>query len=281
MVCRFILGEYTIPEFNDKIRQIIEGQAQSLPTPISFSNAMTKLVSVALDLLNYNEGKDLLRYKVAGLVVFDCLIDVNDEIMPERKIEIANHICKVLENDKLPFGINETILRTASSSIGHFARVATNTEAEFLQNYYYPLAQKLLQDTRSEAHRLAGVLVLAQLAQNVPTLIFSKRKILFNALWDVISDKSAVVRQAASVAFECSLQVISQRESMAEYVRNACRQIEQGLSSSIPEKNLGALQILDIILSGSVISLAELFALIRDQVQELIWKFFQKKDAKD
>lgn len=281
LVFRFILGEYTIPEFNDKIRQIIEGQAQSLPTPISFSNAMTKLVSVALDLLNYNEGKDLLRYKVAGLVVFDCLIDVNDEIMPERKIEIANHICKVLENDKLPFGINETILRTASSSIGHFARVATNTEAEFLQNYYYPLAQKLLQDTRSEAHRLAGVLVLAQLAQNVPTLIFSKRKILFNALWDVISDKSTVVRQSASVAFECSLQVISQRESMAEYVRNACRQIEQGLSSSIPEKNLGALQILDIILSGSVISLAELFALIRDQVQELIWKFFQKKDAKD
>lgn len=278
---RFVQGEFSIPEYNDKVRGIIEGQAQTLPTPISFSSAMTKLVSVALELLNYNEGKDILRYKVAGLVVFDCLIDVNDEIMPERKIEIANHICKVLENDKLPFTINETILRTAAASIGHFARVATNTEAEFLQNYYYPLAQKLLQDVRSEAHRLAGVLVLAQLAQNVPTLIFSKRKILFNVLWDVISDKSAIVRQSASIAFECSMQVISQRESMAEYVRNAFRQIEQGLSSTIHEKNLGALQILDTLLSGSVITLAELFSLIREQVQELIWKFFQKKDSKD
>lgn len=57
---------------------------------------MTRLVSSALDLLNINDTKqDLIKYKIAGLIIFDCLIDVSDEIMPERRIEIANHICKV------------------------------------------------------------------------------------------------------------------------------------------------------------------------------------------
>lgn len=242
---------------------------------------MTKLVTTGLDLLNYVDAKDTIRYKLAGLIIFDCLIDVSDEIVPERRIEIANHICKVLENDKIPITANEIILRTAALSIGHFARVASNTEAEFLQNYYYPLAQKLVTDSRSDCHRLAGVLIFAQLAQNVPTLIFSKRKILFNALWDVITDHNRVIREAAAVAFESSLQVISQRESMADYVKASLRQIENGLNAGVSDKILGALLIFEVFLNGNVINLTDLQLLVRDQVQEVIWKVFQRKDSRD
>lgn len=136
-------------------------------------------------------------------------------------------------------------------------------------------------DTRSEAHRFAGVLILAQLAQHVPNLIFAKRKTLFNPLWDVLSDRNPVVRTAAATALEFSLQVISQRESMSEYIRSAVRQVDTGVSSNNSEKVIGGLIILDTVLGGSVVSLSELHTILKDQVQDLIWKVMQKKDFRD
>eukprot|EP01031_Cornospumella_fuschlensis_P036354 gene36354-44100_t len=211
-IVRYLNGEYGSEELAVKIRQIIEDQSQHLPTQIAFSNLMTKFVASGLDLLNVADSKEPIKYKIAGLTIFDCLLDVNDEIMPERRIEIANHICKVLENDKLSLATSEIVLKTASSSIGHFARVASSTEVEFLQNFYYPLALKLIVDSRSDGHRYAGAIILTQLANFSPALIFSKRKVLFNVIWDAVCDKNKTVRQAAATTLEASLQVISQRE---------------------------------------------------------------------
>lgn len=249
---------------------------------------MTKFVGNGLDLLNHNDSKEPVKYKIAGLTIFDCLLDVNDEIMPERRIEIANHIGKVLETDKLPLMVNEIILRTASLSIGHFARVASTTEVEFLQNYFYPLAMKLIGDRRSDSHRFAGALILTQLAHFSPALIFSKRKVLFNVIWEAVCDKNKTVRAAAATSLEASLQVISQREAMSDYVKSALKQIDIGFtsttSSSTAEKILGSLIILDTLMSGTIVTFTELYNTLRQQgvsVQDIIWKVIQRKDWSD
>jgi FKBP12-rapamycin complex-associated protein len=245
---------------------------------------MSKLTVNGLELLNYNEGKDLIRYKIAGLIIFDCLLDVNDEYMPERRIEIANHICKVLENDKLPLVVNELVLRTASAAIGHFARVATTVEAEFLQNSYFSLSMKLIGNNKSDSHRFSGALILTHLAINAPALIFSKRKMLFTVIWDVVSDKSSMVRSAATGALEASLQVISQRESMTDYISSAIKQLDVGFSSNMAEKIIGSLTILDTIIGGVIVNVSDLYNTIRlsgTQIQEIIWKVLQRKDWRD
>ncbi len=271
-------------ELTKQVKAIIEYQSQNLPSQVAFSNLMSKLVNSGLDLLNYHDSKDLLRHKLAGLVIFDCLLDVNDDIMPERRIEISNHICKVLENDKLPLLANEIVLRTASAAIGHFARVATTVEAEFLQNFYFPLSLKLIGNNKSDSHRFSGALILTHLAINSPSLIFSKRKMLFNVIWDIVSDKNIMVRVAATATLEASLQVISQRESMFDYIKSAIKQLDVGFGSNLAEKIVGSLTILDTIIGGVVVNVTDLHAAIRQQgwqVQDIIWKVLQRKDSRD
>lgn len=278
------MAEIDSAELTKRVKTIIEYQSQNLPSQVAFSTLMSKLVNNSLDLLNYNEGKDLFRYKIAGLVIFDCLLDVNDEIMPERRIEISNHICKLLENDKLPLQMNESVLRTASAAIGHFARVATTVEAEFLQNFYFPLSLKLIGNIRSESHRFSGALILTHLAANSPALIFSKRKMLFSVIWDIVSDKNAMVRTAATAALEASLQVISQRESMSDYIKSAIKQLDVGFASNMAEKIIGSLTILDTIVGGVVVNFTDLYNAIRQQgaqIQDIIWKVLQRKDWRD
>jgi hypothetical protein len=284
LINKFLAVEDNAAETAKKIKILVEEQAQYLPTQIAFSSLMSKFVICALDLLNFSDPRDLVKYKIAGLIVFDCLLDVNDEITPERRIEIANHICKVLENDKIPLSANELIIRTASQCIGHFGRIASTNEIEFLQNFCFPLALKLLADSRSESHRFSGAVILTQLAQNTPALIFAKRKTLFNVIWDIVSDKNPLVRTSASEALESSLQLISQREAMAEYIVMALRQMDAGFVANNTEKAIGGLIILDIIVRGTVVSVSELHAIMKTQnvqFQDLIWKVFQRKDARD
>ena len=261
---------------------MIEDQSQHLPSQTAFSNLMTRLAGNGLDLLNH-DTRDT-RFKVAGLSVLDCLLDVNDEIMPERRIEIVNHLRKVFENDKSPLENNIIVIRAAALSIGHFARIASAQEIEFLQNFYLPFAFKLLGNNRSESQRFAGALILTQLAINSPSLLFARRKLLFSAIWEVVSDKNATVRGAAAEVLEVAFHLVSQRESLTEYLVIALQQIETGFKENTSEKVIGSLLIIDMIVGGAVLTNAELQNMIRDQnleAQEIIWKVLQRKDSRD
>ena len=261
---------------------MIEDQSQHLPSQTAFSNLMTRLAGNGLDLLNH-ETRDT-RFKIAGLSVLDCLLDVNDEIMPERRIEIVNHLRKVFENDKLAIETNIIVIRAAACSIGHFARIASAQEIEFLQNFYLPFAFKLLGNSRSESQRFAGAIVLTQLAINSPSLIFARRKLLFSAIWDAVSDKNATVRGAAAEVLEVAFHLVSQRESLTEYLVIALQQIETGFKENTSEKVIGSLLIIDMIVGGAVLTNSELQTMIRSQnleAQEIIWKVLQRKDSRD
>jgi hypothetical protein len=156
----------------------------------AFSELLNQFVATSLDLLNYSGSQDTSKCKLAGLIVFDCLLDVNDDIKPERRFEIANHLCKILENDKLPLSLNEAVLRTASVSVGHFVKIASRTEVDHFGGIAFQLALKLIADQRSEQHRFAGALILSQLSSNAPAFMFIRRQTIFSVIWDLVCDKS-------------------------------------------------------------------------------------------
>jgi serine/threonine-protein kinase mTOR len=267
-------------DISHKMRLAIEAEAQNLPSQM-FSNFISRLVSSGINLLNY-DLKDS-RYRIVGLVVLDCLLDINDEIMAERRVEIANQLRKVLENEKQNIEVTGDVIRKASESIGHLARVASTTEIEFL-DFYVTKSIEWLSPRRSDANKFSAVLILTQLATNSPALIFMKRKNFFTVIWEMIFDRNFLIREAAAGSLNAVMLLVSQRESTDEYIRLALHQIEIGCNSTYGEKIHGFLLIFDCLLSVSVIPSMELLNTIRNvnmRLQDLFWEVLQRKDSRD
>lgn len=264
------------------MRLAIEEQSQHLPSQM-FSNLISRMVESGISLLNYDLRDS--QYRIVGLMVLDCLLDISDEIMPERRIEIANQLRKVLENDKQNLEANANVLRIAAECIGHLARVASTTEIEFLQDFYVTNAIKWLGDMRSEARRFSGVLILTQLAINSPALIFVKRKVYFGVIWDVITDKISIIREAAAESLQAAMVVISQRENTDEYLRLSLNQLESSFVSTTSNDRVhGAMLIFSILLNSSIVPSNELLNTIRNvnlRLQDLFWEVLQRKDSRD
>jgi serine/threonine-protein kinase mTOR len=278
---RLYYDEEPAAEVSRKMLQAIEDQAQNLPSHM-LSNLISRMVETGINLLNH-DPKDS-QYRIVGLVVLDCLLDVNDEIMAERRIEIANQLRKVLENDKQNIDATGNVLRKAADSIGHLARVASTTEIELLQEIFVANAMKWLSNQRPDAQKFSGSLIIAQLAINSPALIYMKRKQYFGAIWEVIFDRNGLVREAASESLDAAIVLVSQRENTDEYIRIALHQIEIGFNSTAAEKVHGALLIFNSLLASGAIPSTELLNTIRNvsmQLQDLFWDVLQRKDHKD
>lgn len=112
--------------------------------------------------------------------------------------------------------------------------------------------------------------------------MYVRRQSIFTVIWDLVCDKSPKVRDAAAEALTAGLQVVSQRETMEEYLQQALIQINAGFYANTLEKNLSSLVIMDIIVNG-VISAQDLYNSIvaTDLVDDLIWKALQRRESKD
>ena len=280
-MCSLYYDEEPTAEVSRKMLQAIEDQAQNLPSHM-LSNLLSRMVETGINLLN-NDMKDS-RYRIVGLVVLDCLLDVNDEIMAERRIEIANQLRKVLENDKQNIETTGNVLRKAADSIGHLARVASTTEIELLQEIFLTNALKWLSSQRLDSQKFSGSLIIAQLAKNSPALIYMKRKVYFTCIWDIVFDRNSLVREAASESLDAVIALVSQRESTDEYTRLCLHQVEIGFNSTAAEKVHGALLIFNSLLASGVIPPEELLNTIRNvgmRLQDLIWDVLQRKDHRE
>ena len=260
-----------------------EQQAQLASSPHDFSKLMTQFYQCGLDLLNSNDPTNPSRFKLAGVIVLDSLLDVNDDVKLERKFEIANYLCKVLENDRPPLSANEIVLRQAASTVGHYVRNANRSEIDHFGNLAFSTASKLMMEARSESRRFAGALIISVLATNAPVFIFNRRQELFTVLWSLVCDKNPKVRVSAGEALESSLQTMSQGTSMSEYVQHALFHIDSGFASnSSAEKSIGSMIILDILVNG-VVSASDIYneIIASNLDDDLIWKILQRKDSKD
>ena len=246
-----------------KLVDTIEDHSRHLSDPKDFLDLLTELTESGYELLNQTE----ISWKIAGIVVLDCLLDLEDDlqivtagaIMSTRRINIANSLRdKVLENHKIGLEAGNVVLREVALSIGHLARVATPGELEHLDRVYYPVAMRMLSTLTSDFDRLGGTLIIKELAINAPTLVFSKRKPIFQALSAAVSEKSHIVREAAADALKATLLIVSQREGMVEWISMCLKLVDDGLASEKSEVIIGVLLLLDIVIGGVVVPVQEL-----------------------
>jgi hypothetical protein len=99
---RYLTTDEDISDLSLAIKKMIQEQSQQQLTQAAFSSLIAKFLGVGQDLLNYNDPKDAIKYKLAGLAMFDCILEVNDDAFPQKRIEICNMIFKLLKNEKLP-----------------------------------------------------------------------------------------------------------------------------------------------------------------------------------
>ncbi|RKP11235.1 armadillo-type protein, partial [Piptocephalis cylindrospora] len=99
-----------------------------------------------------------------------------------------------------------------SVGIGHLARAGGTLRSEFVE-FEVRRALEWLQGDRNESRRHAAVLILKELADNAPTLIYGYVPQYLDSIWTAFRDTKVVIRNGAAEALMSCLQIILKRES--------------------------------------------------------------------
>ena len=105
-------------------------------------------------------------------------------------------------------------LATAARVLGHLARVRGSMAAESVERELLRSLEWLEhpQDLEPARHRHAACLVITELAENAPTLLFVHIREVFGHLWTAVREARLAVREAAARALRACLRVVGQRE---------------------------------------------------------------------
>ena len=260
------IGEGSTPKSYEaeakNLNNVIEDYKRHLPSQKDFSELITNLTTSGYDLINTSD----IKQKLVGIAILDCLLEVDDTIVPDRRVAIGNYMGTILNFDRTTIDASATVFRAAAASVGHLARIASTPEdTSYIDTYYIFLVSRFIKDTKSECHRFAGCLILTQLAINSSALIVAKYTQLLPSLQELMTDRVPQIREEASHALQECLHVVSQREEMAGYLRSALTSIDSGFGSTQSEKIIGSLLLLDIIIGGYVFTTKELTDMMKSQ----------------
>jgi len=143
--------------------------------------------------------------KIGGILAIDKLIDFDGEENTTKITRFANYLRFVLPGNDL-----QTMV-LASKALGRLALSGGTLTPEFVE-FEVKRALEWLQGDRHESKRYAAVLVLKELAQNAPILIYAYVPQILNLIWVVLKDPKVVIREGAADALSVCLVLIQQRE---------------------------------------------------------------------
>jgi hypothetical protein len=282
---RFIFNPEVEPaDLAKALKPLLDERIQQLSQQSDVSALLNKLYIHGLELLQTDLKDNVTaRYKVGGVYLLDAVMAVNDDSNSSRRIDVSNNIRKLIfENERLNLEFSEPVVRAGAMLIGHFARISSAPEIEFLQRTYLDLFFRLIVSLRADHLRYAGAVISVQLSINSPSLVFGKRREVLARLWDAVGDKNSAVRLVAAEALEVVLQLISQREAISEYLTNAIKIAVSGFTSTTatPDNSrvVGSLLILSILISGKIIKLELLKEAIQKcgmLIEDFVWHVLQ------
>ena len=100
----------------------------------------------------------------------------------------------------------------AAQAIGRLATPGGTLTAELVESEIHN-ALEYLQDTqRVENHRLAGVLIMKELAKSSPTLMYQYVPAVLETIWVALRDPKYLIRETASEAVGACLEITVARE---------------------------------------------------------------------
>ncbi|KAI9225912.1 MAG: phosphatidylinositol kinase Tor2 [Piptocephalis tieghemiana] len=144
--------------------------------------------------------------KLGGVIAIDKLIDFDGEENTTKVTRFAHYLRIVLPCS------DSTVMLAASRALGHLARAGGTLRSEFVE-FEVRRALEWLQGDRNDSRRHAAVLILKELADNAPTLIYGYVPQYLDSIWTAFRDTKVVIRNAAAEALMSCLQIILKRES--------------------------------------------------------------------
>ncbi|CAM9732769.1 unnamed protein product, partial [Ectocarpus sp. 13 AM-2016] len=118
---------------------------------------------------------------------------------------------------------------------------------QVLEREFAKPAMELIKVTgpKGENQRYAGALVLRELAENAPAVMYDRRGTFFETIWLVVNDlTSAAVRVRAAAALGAMLRLVHERQSTPKHSRLVLDKIEEGFEQGTAERVHGSLLVI-------------------------------------
>ena len=144
--------------------------------------------------------------KLGGLTAIDSLIGLDSEDNSARLYRFYQYV-----KPNLPCA-DAQVMITASRVLGRIAKHGGNSLGEQFIEYEVLRVLDFLQGERNENGRYAAVLVIKELARNVPYLFHAHVARVIDYIWFALRDSRVIVRETAAEALGACFQIISERE---------------------------------------------------------------------
>lgn len=135
---------------------------------------------------------------------------------------------------------------------GRLALCGGTLTAEFVE-FEAKRSFEWLQGDRQESRRNASVLVLRELMQNAPTLLYSYMGQFLDLIWLALRDPKLNIRESAAESLESALQIMYSRENVQQslWYSRILEEIQKGYKLGTPEAIHGSLLATGALLAKS------------------------------
>ncbi|KAJ3362692.1 phosphatidylinositol kinase- protein kinase tor1 [Allomyces javanicus] len=147
--------------------------------------------------------------KVGGIMAIEKLIEVDGEENATKITRYGNYLAMALNNG------DPQVMVLAARALGKLVspRIGGAFTAEFVECEVKKAIDTLHLGEKHDGKKHGAVLVLKELAQNAPTLIYAHVPTILESLWNPLRESKLVVREAAAEAMSVCLELVYQRET--------------------------------------------------------------------
>ncbi|CAG8465028.1 34810_t:CDS:10, partial [Racocetra persica] len=161
---------------------------------------------------------------------------INNNIETTTLSRFTNYLKMVL-----PSG-DQQIMILASKALGKLAAPNGAVTAIFVMREVNT-ALEYLQGDRQELRRYAAALVLRELAQNAPTLIYGHVPSILDSIWVGLRDQKQIIREASAETLSACLKIVNERETVLkiQWYNKTYDETVKGIKSNNADQIHGAL----------------------------------------
>ena len=183
--------------------------------------------------------------RLAGVLALDTLNDFDGYDAATKTVRFLNSIRNVMRTT------DSKSIRAAAHLLGKLA-IPGGAVAEELVQSEIVAALEWLQTDRQESKRLAAVLIIQELANSAPTLVYQSIPQIFDLIWIPLRDSKEAIRREAAVTVGQCLQILQDREAESKD-RNHMKlwdEALQGIRSGSPDQIHASLLVLRTLLQN-------------------------------
>jgi FKBP12-rapamycin complex-associated protein len=160
--------------------------------------------------------------KIGGVMAIKELIECTSAAAENKVAKFAATLANVLKSNT-DFELIELVVDT----FGHMIRKSPVSQVDFANSEFH----RALEWLRGEQphRRFAACAILTQLAENAPTVFFSRTKEFFDLIWGPLWDTKERIRLSAAQALSACLAVLGQRTYHLEWYCRIYSNIHEGL----------------------------------------------------